>query len=151
MSDTTENKIPLTPEQIESFGEELDAIRQRVLAERGESDANYICRVIKAQRGLEAAGRGLLWAGVFPPAWIAGTTALSLSKILDNMEIGHNVMHGQYDWTKDPALCSTDFEWDSSCPAKGWQHYHNYLHHTFTNITEKDRDLGYGVIRISGE
>jgi fatty acid desaturase len=77
--------------------------------------------------------------------------ALSLSKILDNMEIGHNVLHGQYDWTKDPALSSTQFEWDSSCPAKGWQHYHNYLHHTFTNITEKDRDLGYGVIRISGE
>ena len=67
------------------------------------------------------------------------------------MEIGHNVLHGQYDWTKDPALSSTDFEWDSSCPAKGWQHYHNYLHHTFTNITEKDRDLGYGVIRISAE
>ena len=50
-----------------------------------------------------------------------------------------------------PALSSTDFEWDSSCPAKGWQHYHNYLHHTFTNITDKDRDLGYGVIRISAE
>ena len=79
------------------------------------------------------------------------SAALSLSKILDNMEIGHNVLHGQYDWTNDPALSSTQFEWDSSCPAKGWQHYHNYLHHTFTNITEKDRDLGYGVIRISGE
>jgi linoleoyl-CoA desaturase len=82
---------------------------------------------------------------------LAGSAALSLSKILDNMEIGHNVLHGQYDWTKDPGLSSTQFEWDSSCPAKGWQHYHNYLHHTFTNITEKDRDLGYGVIRISGE
>ncbi|MFP5389088.1 MAG: acyl-CoA desaturase, partial [Thermoleophilia bacterium] len=96
MSTTTESQIPLTPEQIESFGEELDAIRQRVLADRGESDANYIRKVIRAQRGLEVAGRGLLWAGVFPPAWVAGTAALSLSKILDNMEIGHNVMHGQY-------------------------------------------------------
>ncbi len=66
MSTTTETQIPLTPEQIESFGEELDAIRQRVLADRGERDANYIRKVIRAQRGLEVAGRGLLWAGVFP-------------------------------------------------------------------------------------
>ena len=149
MSATTESQIPLTPEQIESFGEELDAIRRRVLADRGESDANYIRKVIRAQRGLEAAGRGLLWAGVFPPAWVAGTAALSLSKILDNMEIGHNVMHGQYDWMNDPALSGKQFEWDNACPADQWRHSHNYLHHTHTNIVGKDRDIGYGVLRMS--
>ena len=149
MSTTTESQIPLTPEQIESFGEELDAIRQRVLADRGERDANYIRKVIRAQRGLEVAGRGLLWAGVFPPAWIAGTAALSLSKILDNMEIGHNVMHGQYDWMNDPALSGKQFEWDNACPADQWRHSHNYMHHTHTNIVGKDRDIGYGVLRMS--
>ncbi len=149
MSTTTESQIPLTPEQIESFGEELDAIRQRVLADRGEDDANYIRKVIRAQRGLEVAGRGLLWAGVFPPAWIAGTAALSLSKILDNMEIGHNVMHGQYDWMNDPALSGKQFEWDNACPADQWRHSHNYMHHTHTNIVGKDRDIGYGVLRMS--
>jgi NADPH-dependent stearoyl-CoA 9-desaturase len=149
MSTATENQIPLTPEQIESFGEELDAIRQRVLADRGERDATYIRKVIRAQRGLEVAGRGLLWAGVFPPAWIAGTTALSLSKILDNMEIGHNVMHGQYDWMNDPALSGKQFEWDNACPADQWRHSHNYMHHTHTNIVGKDRDIGYGVLRMS--
>ena len=149
MSTTTESQIPLTPEQIESFGEELDAIRQRVLADRGERDANYIRKVIRAQRGLEVAGRGLLWAGVFPPAWVAGTAALSLSKILDNMEIGHNVMHGQYDWMNDPALSGKQFEWDNACPADQWRHSHNYMHHTHTNIVGKDRDIGYGVLRMS--
>jgi fatty acid desaturase len=149
MSATTESQIPLTPEQIESFGEELDAIRRRVLADRGEHDANYIRKVIRAQRGLEATGRGLLWAGVFPPAWVAGTAALSLSKILDNMEIGHNVMHGQYDWMNDPALSSKQFEWDNACPADQWRHSHNYMHHTHTNIVGKDRDIGYGVLRMS--
>jgi NADPH-dependent stearoyl-CoA 9-desaturase len=149
MSSKTESQIPLTPAQIESFGEELDAIRQRVLADRGESDANYIRKVIRAQRGLEVAGRGLLWAGVFPPAWIAGTAALSLSKILDNMEIGHNVMHGQYDWMNDPALSGKQFEWDNACPADQWRHSHNYMHHTHTNIVGKDRDIGYGVLRMS--
>jgi fatty acid desaturase len=148
MSDTT-TPIPLSPDQIERFGEELDAIRQRILSERGQDDVNYIRRVIRAQRGLEAAGRALLWAGVFPPAWVAGTAALSLSKILDNMEIGHNVMHGQYDWTNDPRLSSKRFEWDNACPADQWRHSHNYMHHTHTNIVGKDRDVGYGVLRMS--
>ena len=100
----------LTPEQLEAFGQELDAIRAGIVAERGERDADYINKVIRAQRGLEVAGRGMLFLGLLPPAWIGGTAALSLSKILDNMEIGHNVMHGQYDWMKDPSLNSRQFE-----------------------------------------
>ena len=107
----------LTPEQLEAFGRELDAIRARVVADLGERDADYINKVIRAQRGLEVAGRGLLFLGFLPPAWIGGTAALSLSKILDNMEIGHNVMHGQYDWMNDPRLDGKTFEWDTACPA----------------------------------
>ena len=105
--------------------------------------------MIKAQRGLEVAGRGLLFLSVLPPAWLAGTAALSLSKILDNMEIGHNVMHGQYDWTHDPALDSQSFEWDTACPGDQWRHSHNYMHHTHTNVLGKDRDIGYGILRMS--
>ena len=74
---------------------------------------------------------------------------LGLSKILDNMEIGHNVMHGQYDWTGDPALSSKNFEWDTACPADQWRHSHNYMHHTYTNIVGMDRDIGYGILRMS--
>ncbi|MGE5527366.1 MAG: fatty acid desaturase family protein [Methanosarcina sp.] len=140
---------PLTPEQLTALGEEFDAIRQRVIADRGEHDANYIRSVIRAQRGLEVGGRALLWAGVFPPFWLAGTAALSLSKILDNMEIGHNVMHGQYEWMNDPKLSGKQFEWDTACPADQWRHSHNYMHHTHTNIVGKDRDIGYGILRMS--
>ena len=142
-------EISLTADQVEAFGAELDAIRERVIAERGERDVNYMKRVIKVQRGLEVGGRGLLWFGWLPPAWIAGTAALSLSKILDNMEIGHNVMHGQFDWTNDPKLSSKGFEWDTACPGDQWRHSHNYMHHTHTNIVGKDRDIGYGVLRMS--
>jgi fatty acid desaturase len=147
----TKDVIELTPEQLDAFGAELDAIRQAVLDDRGERDANYIRRAIKVQRALEVSGRGLLWAGWFPPAWIAGTAALSVSKILDNMEIGHNVMHGQYDWMNDPKLTSKGFEWDTACPGDQWRHSHNYMHHTHTNIVGKDRDIGYGVLRMSEE
>ena len=139
----------LTPEQLEAFGQELDALRARVMADVGERDAEYITRVIRAQRGLEVAGRGLLFLGFLPPAWIGGVAALSLSKILDNMEIGHNVMHGQYDWMNDPRLDGKTFEWDTACPADQWRHSHNYMHHTHTNIVGKDRDIGYGILRMS--
>jgi fatty acid desaturase len=139
----------LTPEQLEAFGLELDALRGRVMADLGERDAEYITRVIRAQRGLEVAGRGLLFLGFLPPAWIGGVAALSLSKILDNMEIGHNVMHGQYDWMNDPRLDGKTFEWDTSCPGDQWRHSHNYMHHTHTNIVGKDRDIGYGMLRMS--
>jgi NADPH-dependent stearoyl-CoA 9-desaturase len=139
----------LTDDQIEGLGRELDELRNRVLGDLGERDAAYIRRVIKTQRGLEIAGRGLLFAGFLPPAWLGGVTALSLSKILDNMEIGHNVMHGQYDWMKDPALDSKRFEWDTACPSDQWRYSHNYMHHTYTNVLGKDRDIGYGILRMS--
>jgi fatty acid desaturase len=139
----------LTPEQIEALGRELEELRNRVFADLGERDADYIRKIIKAQRALEIAGRGLLFAGFLAPAWLGGTAALALSKILDNMEIGHNVMHGQYDWMKDPALDSKTFEWDTACPGDQWRHSHNYMHHTHTNVLGKDRDIGYGILRMS--
>jgi fatty acid desaturase len=145
----TDTPPTLTPEQLEIFGAELDAIRQRALDDLGERDLEYIRRVIRVQRGLEVTGRGLLFAGFIPPAWLAGVAALSVSKILDNMEIGHNVMHGQYDWTGDPALSGHGFEWDTACPSEQWRHSHNYMHHTHTNIIGKDRDVGYGILRMS--
>ena len=146
MTDTTPR---LTPTQIESLGKELDALRQRVIDDLGERDVDYIRKVIRTQRALELGGRGLLFASILPPAWLAGVTALSLSKILDNMEIGHNVMHGQYDWMKDPALDSKRFEWDTACPGDQWRYSHNYMHHTHTNVLGKDRDIGYGILRMS--
>jgi len=139
----------LSPAQLERFGEELDAIRAQVVADLGQEDVDYINRVIAVQRGLEVAGRGLLFFGFLAPAWVGGTAALSFSKILDNMEIGHNVMHGQYDWTGDKRLSGKEFEWDTACPADQWRHSHNYMHHTYTNIVGKDRDIGYGVLRMS--
>ena len=98
----------LSAEQFETIGQELDAIRNREMADLGEEDATYIRTLIKRQRRLEIAGRGLLMAGFLPPAWLAGVACLSASKILDNMEIGHNVMHGPVSYTHLtlPTICS---------------------------------------------
>ena len=144
----TERTIPLTDEQIERLGQELDAIRQRIVDDLGAADRKYIYDIVKWQRALEATGRASLFLGWLPPFWLGGVAALSLSKILDNMEIGHNVMHGQYDWMRDPNMNSRMFEWDTVCPAEQWKHSHNYMHHTYTNILGKDRDIGYGILRM---
>ncbi|HZG92895.1 MAG TPA: acyl-CoA desaturase [Pseudonocardia sp.] len=141
----------LTAEQIEQLAVELDAIRAEVVGSLGEADARYIHRVIAVQRGLEMAGRALLIFSRFPPAWLAGTTALSIAKILDNMEIGHNILHGQWDWMRDPRVHSTTWEWDHTTPAEAWKRTHNYEHHTFTNVRGRDRDLGYSIMRITPE
>jgi linoleoyl-CoA desaturase len=138
----------LTPEDIEQIAIELDAIRQEVLDTRGERDAKYIRTVIDVQRRMELASRAVLLFSAFPPAWIVGTTGLSVAKILENMEIGHNVLHGQWDWMRDPKIHSTTWEWDMATPAKQWQHSHNELHHTYTNVIGKDNDLGYGIMRV---
>ncbi len=138
----------LTPEDVERIGAELDAIRQSVLDARGEKDAAYIRKVVDVQRKLELGSRAVLLASVFPPAFVVGTVGLSVAKILENMEIGHNVMHGQWDWMRDPKIHSTTWEWDNASTAEGWKHSHNEVHHTYTNIVGKDNDLGYGIMRI---
>ncbi|CAM2793226.1 fatty acid desaturase family protein [Skermania piniformis] len=140
--------VVLTVEQVEELGRELDALRDRIVADLGAEDRAYIYRIIKAQRGFEVAGRGLMYLGFLPPFWLLGTASLGISKILDNMEIGHNVMHGQYDWMREPGLNSRVFEWDTVCPADQWKHSHNYMHHTYTNILDMDRDIGYGILRM---
>jgi fatty acid desaturase len=136
----------LSPKDFEAIGAEFDAIREDVLADLGSRDADYIRGIIKRQRQLEIGGRAMM---MLPPTWLAGIGALSASKILDNMEIGHNVMHGQYDWMNDPAVSSRHFDWDTANSAEQWKRTHNYEHHTFTNVVGRDHDVGYGLLRMS--
>ncbi|AKU15303.1 fatty acid desaturase family protein [Luteipulveratus mongoliensis] len=139
----------LSDEDVRRLGAELDAIRDEVIGSRGARDAAYIRRMIKIQKSLEFGGRVALCFSRYKPAWIAGTGMVALGKILDNMEIGHNVLHGQWDWMRDPDIHSTTYEWDFVAPARGWQHTHNDLHHTWTNVLGKDRDVGYNILRVS--
>jgi linoleoyl-CoA desaturase len=138
----------LSDEQLEELGKELDALHDEVFSDLGDSDARYIKRMISFQRRLIAASRGVLLFSRFKPAWYAGVAGLSLAKILENMEIGHNVMHGQWDWMNDPNIHSSTWDWDTASPAAAWKHSHNYVHHTFTNVIGKDKDVGYEIMRV---
>jgi fatty acid desaturase len=139
----------LTDADVESLAVELDAIRQDIEDDRGKSDARYIRRTIAAQRALEVAGRVILAASSKRSAWWAGTATLGLAKIVENMEIGHNVMHGQWDWMNDPEIHSSSWEWDMGGPAKHWRFTHNFQHHKYTNILGMDDDVGYGMLRVT--
>jgi linoleoyl-CoA desaturase len=141
----------LSEEEVEQIGRELDAIRAEIEESRGAADAAYINRLIKVQRGLAAAGRVTLFASNRKPAWALGASLLALAKILENMEIGHNVMHGQWDWMNDPEIHSSNWEWDTAQPAEQWKHSHNYVHHQFTNVLGYDNDIGYGILRMARE
>jgi fatty acid desaturase len=138
----------LSDEQVEELGKEFDAIHDEVFAELGDRDRRYIVSMIEMHRRLVVGGRILLFGSRNRAAWAAGTAMLSLAKILENMEIGHNVMHGQWDWMNDPQINSSTWDWDSASTAEAWKHSHNYIHHTYTNIRGKDRDLGYEIMRI---
>ncbi|MGJ9421820.1 fatty acid desaturase family protein [Aeromicrobium sp. CF3.5] len=139
----------LTDDEVEAIGAELDEIRTEIEASRGQADREYVLRIITLQRRLAAAGRITLFASMFPPAWLLGTTLLASAKILENMEIGHNAMHGQWDWMNDPEIHSSNWEWDTTQPAEQWKHSHNYVHHQFTNVLGHDNDVGYGILRMS--
>jgi NADPH-dependent stearoyl-CoA 9-desaturase len=141
----------LTAEKIDALGRELDALRQEVVADLGQRDVDHIRSMIRLVRYTEAGGRALLHFGLDPVTFGLGVAALATAKIFENMEVGHNVMHGQYDWTHDPALDSRDYEWDCVCPADDWRRSHNYEHHTFTNVVGKDRDVGYALVRVTPE
>ena len=139
----------LTDADIEALAAELDTIRRDVEDSLGERDARYIHRTIAAQRGLEVVGRLLLAFGSTRLAWWAGTGTLALAKIIENMEIAHNVLHGQWDWMNDPEIHSSTWEWDMVGAAKHWRITHNVAHHKYTNVLGMDDDVGYGVLRVT--
>ncbi len=138
----------LSEEQIEELGREFDAIHDEVFDDLGERDAKYIRSMIELHRRLALMGRAALVPSRLWPAWVFGTASLSAAKILENMEIGHNVMHGQWDWMNNPEIHSSTWDWDTASTKEAWKHSHNYVHHTYTNIRGKDKDLGYEIMRI---
>ncbi|MGP5202246.1 fatty acid desaturase family protein [Psychrobacter aquimaris] len=149
---------PLTKAQSDALANELNALYRSVMDSLGSEEARYIKRVYATVVYSEMTARSLLAAAgcmqskrKLVATWLLGTSLLSFSKILNNMELGHNVMHGQYDWMQHPHLNSQKFDWDIVCPAPLWQHSHNYLHHTFTNIVGRDHDVGYHLIRVTDE
>ena len=139
----------LSETDIDALADELDGIRREVEASLGERDAAYIRRTIAFQRSLDVAARLLIACSRSRTGWLIGTAALAFAKSVENMEIGHNVSHGQWDWMNDPEIHSNTWEWDMVAVSSHWRYSHNYRHHVFNNVVGVDDDLGFGVMRVT--
>ena len=139
----------LTETELEELAAALDDIRRDVEATRGTRDRTYIRRTIAFQRALELASRLTIAGTKGRRGWWLGTLGLAAAKSIENMEIAHNVGHGQWDWMNDPEIHSTTWEWDMAGLSSQWRYSHNYRHHVNTNVVGVDDDLGYGVLRVT--
>ena len=125
----------LTPEQLDAFGAELDALRAAGPRRPRRARRALPPRVVRAQRGLEVAGprpavRRLPAAGlarrVTAPArcrrssttWRSATTSCTASTT----------------GCTTRALRSRPSSGTTPARATQWRHSHNYMHHTYTNV-----------------
>jgi fatty acid desaturase len=136
---------------LESLCRDLDELRARVAAQVGDEDRAHIKKVRMFARAFEVSGRLLIHVSFEPVGFGLGVLGLSLYKILENMEIGHNVLHGQYDFMADPTLSSETYEWDFAATARAWKRAHNVTHHVYTNVIGKDDDFGYTAFRFASD
>jgi len=74
-------KKPLTKEQLDAFGSELDELRASVEADLGQDDVAYMRRMIRLSRMSEIVGRVLIHVSLDPITWIIG---VSMSVICKN-------------------------------------------------------------------
>jgi NADPH-dependent stearoyl-CoA 9-desaturase len=139
----------LSDADLEAFALELGAIRRDIEGSRGEKDSTYIRRTIVFQRFLDVAARLVIAGTRGKVGWVLGTGALAVAKSIENMELGHNIGHGQWDWMNDPEIHSSTWEWDMAGVSSQWRFSHNYRHHVFTNVVGVDDDLGFGVLRVT--
>ncbi|SBS76980.1 Stearoyl-CoA 9-desaturase [uncultured Mycobacterium sp.] len=139
----------LSRQEIDALGVALDAIRTEIEDSRGARDAAYIRRTIMFQRALDAGARLLIFGGRSRRSWALGVVSLAVAKSIENMEIGHNVAHGQWDWMNDPEIHSATWEWDMAGLMSQWRYSHNYRHHVFANVVGVDDDLGFGIMRVT--
>src|SRR3984893_17932608 len=139
----------LTDTDLEELAAALEVIRCDIESSRGADDRAYIKRAIAFHRTFEIAARLVIGGTKGKIGWALGTTALAAAKCIENMELGHNITHGQWDWMNDPEIHSNTWEWDMVGLTSQWRYTHNYQHHVFTNVVGVDADLGFGILRVT--
>jgi linoleoyl-CoA desaturase len=137
-------------ERLRRFGDEIDAIRDRIEAKVGDEDVRYVRRLNRFSRLMEAIGRVLLHVSFEPITFTLGVLSLWVHKQLQATEIGHTALHGAYDRLKGAeAFHSKTFSWDVPIDEESWRAGHNVKHHQYTNIAGRDPDVHFGPVRLT--
>jgi len=138
---------PRTIDQFQAFQNDLDAVLQRELRSLGAGDARYVLGLLWLARALEVLGRGLLAVGgAMVWTWVPGVVLLTVAHLIETMELGHNLMHGQFNWMNDPRVSARGYRWTFACAPEDWREFHNLHHHHWANVPGRDRD--YGTLRL---
>lgn len=143
------NYLNLSSEKIESFGKEIDEIYQEARSKVGTEDLEHIKSMKNLSDFLELSGRSLIHLSKEPVTWLSGVMLLGYHFLLEFTELGHNVLHGQYDDMQDNEVNSRTWKWDSTMDEEDWKFEHHVVHHPFTNIVGKDNDFGFLVYRVN--
>jgi len=144
-----EARVDPDEQRLQAFASALDALRREVEADLGAQDVAHIRRVVNLSRRLEMLGRGLIHFSVEPVGFGMGVGALWAHKSLELMEIGHMALHGAYDRLPDSKLHAQNFRWRAPIDEVSWRAGHNIRHHQYTNISGRDPDLNFAVLRLS--
>ena len=139
-------------QKVEAFGRAIDALRKEAEAKVGAEDVAYIKRVRKLSRRAEILGGTLIHASIEPLGFFVGVGALTVHKLLETIEIGHTSLHGTYDKLLGAeAFHSKTFHWKAPIDEASWKHAHNVQHHQYTNVSGRDPDMNFAVLRLSHE
>ena len=143
-------KSPLDDE-YEQIHQAFEDIKQKYRDDLGEKDVRYIKKIRRNSRIFEVIGRGLIH--ILPgPFALIGVPFLFLHRNLEAIEIGHNVLHGQYDsFDEIPQFHAKNFRWKAPVDETAWRQEHNAVHHVHTNVYEKDPDLNHGFLRVNSQ
>lgn len=138
-------------EEYEKIHQAFEAIKQKHRDDLGEKDVRYIKKIRRNSRIFEVIGRSLIH--ILPgPFALMGVPFLFLHRNLEAIEIGHNVLHGQYDsFDEIPQFHAQNFRWKAPVDEISWRQEHNAVHHVHTNVYEKDPDLNHGFLRVNSQ
>lgn len=140
--------ISLTPEQIESFGEEIHSLYLETKSKVGKEDLEIAETYDQLSKQFETFGRFLNGLGN-PLTSIAGGVLLSIHYTFEFSQ-GHNILHGQYDAIpENTKFQSATWKWENTMDEEDWKFEHHVVHHPFTNMVGKDNDYGYLIFRAS--
>ncbi len=144
------NYLNMSNEQIENFGREIEFIYTETKAKLGKGDLDHILKMKELSNSLEIGGRALIHLSKDPLSWMSGVILLGYHFLLEFTELGHNILHAQYDDIPgNMTVNSKTWKWDSTMDEKDWKFEHHVVHHPFTNIVGKDNDFGFLVYRVN--
>jgi linoleoyl-CoA desaturase len=137
-------------ERIAAFGRAIDALKSEAEASVSERDVLYIVRLRRFSRALEVLGRGLLHVSWEPISFGLAVLILAVHKQIEALEIGHTALHGTFDRLPGAEhFRSGTFRWLMPIDEASWMNQHNLRHHQYTNISGRDPDLRYGIVRLN--